>query len=460
MRKICSLWLTQLCLSIVGISILSGCSSDSDDSSSDYTYAYLQFYNASPNGANVEMREVDGDSFGSSQFGDTTSMITMDSGEVELEFIRTDGDDQEVEVETLTITLREGYKTIIVMSGDFDAPVFTEYSYERETLEDHFRLFSLAVTIDSTSYDFYLSDAGDPFESANYLGTVTTGHMVEFEYWNQDDDSSDFDEGEYTLYLTEPGSTDVIFESQTLNFIYATEYLLTIRDVSGAIQEGTIVDTILNSSTVTAITDVEADSQYRIYNSTELASSLEVTFGGNDDETDVTFSLASGELSDFTAIRYGDYRVTVASTEDSVSDLNNKLITLNQGESKAILVYEDEGELGAVTFVESGLPQAYDKTVNFVNLVTDFDDVDFYLVRNDETIDTAEYEVQNVEFGETNIEVLPSDYYEIIAVYEDENDELVLLDRTSLFGFNEEQNYIVTVEPADTPTGYEINILY
>ncbi len=460
MRKYCSLWLAQLCLSIVGVSILSGCSSDSDDSSTDYTYAYLQFYNASPNGANVEMREVDGDSFGSSQFGDTTSMITMDSGEVELEFIRTDGDDQEVEVETLTITLKEGYKTIIVMSGDFDAPVFTEYSYERESLEDHFRLFSLAVTIDASSYDFYLSDAGDPFESANHLGTVTTGDMVEFEYWDQDDDSSDFDEGEYTLYLTEPGSTEVVFESQTLNFVYATEYVLAIRDVSGAIQEGTIVDTILNSSTVTAITDVEADSQYRIYNSTELASSLQVTFGGNDDETDVTFSLDSGELSDFTAIRYGDYRVTVESTEDGISDLSNKLITLNQGESKAILLYEDEGELGAVTFVESGLPQAYDKTVNFVNLDTDFDDVDFYLVRNDETIDTAEYEVQNVEFGETNIEVLPSDYYEIIAVYEDENDELVLLDRTSLFGFNEEQNYIVTVEPADTPTGYEINILY
>ena len=417
MRKYCSLWLAQLCLSIVGVSILSGCSSDSDDSSTDYTYAYLQFYNASPNGANVEMREVDGDSFGSSQFGDTTSMITMDSGEVELEFIRTDGDDQEVEVETLTITLKEGYKTIIVMSGDFDAPVFTEYSYERESLEDHFRLFSLAVTIDASSYDFYLSDAGDPFESANHLGTVTTGDMVEFEYWDQDDDSSDFDEGEYTLYLTEPGSTEVVFESQTLNFVYATEYVLAIRDVSGAIQEGTIVDTILNSSTVTAITDVEADSQYRIYNSTELASSLQVTFGGNDDETDVTFSLDSGELSDFTAIRYGDYRVTVESTEDGISDLSNKLITLNQGESKAILLYEDEGELGAVTFVESGLPQAYDKTVNFVNLVTDFDDVDFYLVRNDETIDTAEYEVQNVEFGETNIEVLPSDYYEIIAVY-------------------------------------------
>jgi len=57
-------------------------------------------------------------------------------------------------------------------------------------------------------------------------------------------------------------------------------------------------------------------------------------------------------------------------------------------------------------------------------------------------------------------EVLPSDYYEVIAVYEDDNEEQVLLDRTALFGFTEEENYIVTVEPADTPTGYEINVLY
>ena len=41
----------------------------SDSSSSDYSYAYIQFYNASPNGANVEMREVDGDSFGSARVG-------------------------------------------------------------------------------------------------------------------------------------------------------------------------------------------------------------------------------------------------------------------------------------------------------------------------------------------------------------------------------------------------------
>lgn len=440
---------------LLGITACGG----SDSTESDYEFAYIQFYNASPNGANVEMREVDGDSFGFAQFGDTTSMYSMESGTLELEFIRTDADDQEVYIDTHSVTLKTGHKTIVVMSGDFANPIITEYSYERETLEDHFRLFGLSVTVDNSAYDFYLSESGDPFEAANLLGTVTTDGMIEFEYWDKDDDSDDFDQGEYTIYLTQPGTSDVIFESQTLNFIYATEYFLTLRDVSGAIQDGLIVDTILNSSSVTALTDVEADAQYRIYNATDISTPLTVTFGGNTDEDDVSFTLGEGEISAFSAIRYGDYRVTVSDSSGEALSLNNKLITLNQGESKAILVYEKDGQLGAATFVESGLPQAYDKTVNFINLVPDFDDVDFYLVRNDETIDTAEYDVQNLTFAESADEVLPADYYEVIAVYEDDNNEQVLLDRTALHGFVEDKNYIVTVEPADTPTGYEVNIL-
>ena len=243
-------------IALLGLTACGG----SDSSSSDYSYAYIQFYNASPNGANVEMREVDGDSFGSAQFGDTTSMYSMEDGDLELEFIRTDSDDQEVLIDEISVNLRDGYKTIVVMSGDFSNPVFTTYSYQRETMEDHFRLFALSVAVDESSYDFYMSESGDPFEAANFLGTVTTGDMIELDYWDADDDSDYFDEGEYTIYLTEPGSDEVVFESQTIDFVYETEYLMTLRDVSGAIQDGLVVDTILNSSSVTALTDVEADS--------------------------------------------------------------------------------------------------------------------------------------------------------------------------------------------------------
>ena len=252
----------------VGVAVgLTACGGS--DSSSDYSYAYIQFYNASPNGATVTMREVDGDDLGSAQFGDTTSLISADSGDLELEFIRTDSDDQEILLEEMTVNLSTGYKTLIVLSGDFSQPEFIEYKFERESLDDHFRLFVTSMMVDESQYDFYLAEDGDPFEAANYLGTVSYQELSEMTFWDPDDDSDDFDSGEYTIYLTEPGSTDVVFESQTLDFTYDTEYVLAIRDISGAIQAGMSVDTILNSSYVTNVTDVDADAQYRIYNSTE-----------------------------------------------------------------------------------------------------------------------------------------------------------------------------------------------
>jgi len=438
---------------------LSACGGSSDDSS-DYTYAYIQFYNASPNGATVTMREVDGDSFGYAPFGDSTTLVSTDAGEYDLEFIRTDSDDQEVLLHEMTVTLRKGYKTLIVLSGDFEQGEYIEYQFERTSMEDHFRLFVNNELVGQDEYDFYLAEDGDPFEAANLLGTVSYQELTEMTYWDGDDDSDDFDSGDYTIYLTAPGETEVLFESQTISFSYDTEYVLVLRDVSGAIRTGLSVDMVLNSSYVTNIADVDADSQYRIYNSTDYDAPLTVTFGGNDGEEDTEFTLSAGEISEFTEINYGDYRVTVTTSDGEATALTNKLITLNQGESKAIMIYEANEKLEAATFVESGLPQSYDKTVNIINLVSDFDNVDFYLVRNDETIDTADYYLMNLELGESNSIVLPSDYYEIIAVYEDDNDEQVLLDRTALYGFTEEENYIVTIEPADTATGYEINVLY
>lgn len=425
---------------------------------SDYSYAYLQFYNASPNGATVTVLDEDGDELGSAKFGDTTSLISLENGKQDFEFVYTDSDDQEVTIDTFEIRMRTGYKTLVVLGGDFENPEFYTYEMKREDLDDHFRLFATSFMTDGESFDVYLSEDGDPFEAANFLGTVTYSELVEFEYWDPDSDSDDFDEGEYTLYLTEPGSTDVVFESDTIDFAYNTEYVLAARDVTGALQSGMAVDFILNSSTVTSAVDVEATSQYRIYNSLNSDSPVTVTLTGDSSSEAVTYELSAGELSDFTEIEYGDYNLSLSIGDGSLTPLTNKLVTLNQSESKAIIIYENEGGLVSLSFVESAESQAYDKTVNFINLVPDYSDVDFYLVRSDETTENAEYSVQNVELGEVEEESLPEDYYEVIAVHEDINDEQTLLHRTDSTGFNETANYFITVEPTETGNGYEIVI--
>ncbi|MFT2092082.1 DUF4397 domain-containing protein [Paraglaciecola sp. 2405UD69-4] len=444
---------------VLSLLLLSACGGSGGNGNDTFNDSYIQFYNGSANSATTLMAEVDGNLLGSATYGDASSLITLEKGELELEFYRIDADDQEVTLEEMTVNLKNGDKSLIILSGDYETPSFIEYTYTREDLEDHFRVFATSVIADGQSYDLYMSEAGEPFSAANFLGAVNYQQLDEFEYWDGDSDSDDFDEGEYIIYLTESGSTEPFFESATISFAFDTEYVIALRTTTGAIQDNVVVDLIINSSSVGNYADDDATAQYRIYNSLDDDASIDLTLAGNDDNTEQELSLGANELSDFTEIEFGDYRLS-ASLDESTA-FNNRLITLNQGESKAVVLYRNADEaLTAISFEESNLPQVFDHQIQIVNLAPDFFDIDFYFVRKDETIESAEYLVAGLDYEESRSITLPSDFYELIAVFEDNNDTQVLLDRTELLGINEEVNYIITVEKTDdSATGFEISVL-
>ncbi|GAC16402.1 DUF4397 domain-containing protein [Aliiglaciecola lipolytica] len=453
---------SKVSFALLGVILASGltaCSSSDDNNTEFSSSGYIQFYNGSANSAVTTMRGTEETQvLASASYGDVTSMIQTETGNTEIEFYRTDSDDQEVILETRDIDLRNGEKTLVMLTGDFDTPTFNEYRFERKELEDHFRLFAVSVVTDQSSYDLYMSDSGAPFSEANLLATVNYENFEEMTYWAPDEDE-EFNEGTYTIYLTEPGSTDVIFESNTVSFQFATEYVLVIRNSSGAIQNGIEIDLVLNSSTVSNLDDVNASAQYRLYNSLD-DHDIEFTLEGNED-TD-PMQVNSNAKTDFQDIEFGDYRLSATSTSDSTLTFNNRLVTLNQGESKAILIYQGANDkLTSLSFDESTQPQVYDKQVVAANLVSDFVDVDLYFVRKDETIESAEYLISSIDFGEAKSVTLPSDFYELVAVFDDNEDTQILLDRTQLLGFDEQANYIITIEESlDSPTGYKISLLY
>ena len=267
---------------LLSIMLLSACGSSSDDEEEVFADAYLQFYNGSANSAATIMAEVDGNTLGSATYGDASGLITAESGEVELEFFRIDADDQEVTLEEVTVDLSDGEKVLMILSGDYENPSFIEHRYIREELEDHFRLFATSVISGSVSYDLYMSAAGEPFSAANLLGTVVYEQFDELTYWDPDTDSDDFDEGEYVLYLTEPGSNEPFFESATISFAYDTEYVLALRTTSGAIQNNVVIDLIINSSAVANYADEDATAQYRIYNSLDDSEPISLSLAGNE----------------------------------------------------------------------------------------------------------------------------------------------------------------------------------
>jgi hypothetical protein len=438
---------------------LTGCGSSSGGND-EFPSAYIQFYNGSANSAQTVMRGTEQTNIlAGAAYGDATSLLQAESGVTEVEFYRTDSDDQEVIIETRDVDLDTGKKTLVVLTGDFANPTFSEYKFTREEdLDGHFRLFATTVVADQASYDLYMSDSGAPFTAANLLATINYESLDEMEYWAGDSDSSDFDQGDYTLYLTEPGSTEVLFESNTVRFASATEYVLVIRSATGAIQSGVEIDVVTNSSSVLNLDDVNASAQYRIYNSLDNHT-VTVSLEGNEDSTP-SVDLAANSKTDFEEVEFGDYRLTATSTTDNALSFNNRLVTLNQGESKAIIIYQNaEDKLTSLSFDESTQPQVFDKRIAAANLVSDFTDIDLYFVRKDETIESAQFLISSIDFGESKSLTIPSDFYELVAVFDDNEDTQILLDRTELIGFNEDANYIITIEESATsPTGYEIVI--
>ena len=455
---------SKVSFALMGLILASGLTACGGGSggSKEFPASYVQFYNGSANSALTTMRGTENTSIiGSAPYGDATSLIAVDNGTTEIEFYRTDADDEEVIIETRDVALKDGQKTLIMLTGDFDTPTFNEFTFTREELTDHFRLFAISVDSSQAGYDLYMSDSGAPFSAANLLGTINYESFDEMEYWAPDSDSSDFNEGEYTLYLTAPGSTDVIFESSTISFGFASEYVLVIRSSTGAAQSGVEVDLVLNSSSVANFSDVNASAVYRLYNSLDN-DTVTISLDGNDaDNPTPSTQLAVNEFTDFLEVEFGDYRLSATSATDPSLTFNNRLVTLNQGTSKAIIVYKNEaGALTSLSFNESTQPQVYDKQLYAANLVTDFPDVDLYFVRKDETIESAQFKISSIDFGESKSVTLPSDFYELVAVFDDNEDTQVLLDRTQLLGINEEANYIITIEESlDSPTGYKISLL-
>jgi hypothetical protein len=445
--------------------LLAGCGSSDKDEETAYPEAYLQFYNGSANSSSTSLY-VDDSLLGSSAFGDATGLGTLSTDDISLEFRRTDADNKSVVVKSLTTNLQEGYKTVYVLSGDYAAADIEQFSFEREDLSEHFRLFSTSVVTGTTQYDVYMAEEGAPFSDAHLVTKANYQALEEATYWAPDpstdsNPSDDFDLDNYIIFLTLPGQNTPIYESPSIPFVYSTEYVMVVRNTAGALRNNIKIDLIVNSTSINSYADINASSQFRLYNSLDQDSPLTISVGGNA-ASDTVVTLAANSLSAFTQLEYGDYRLSAILGSGSVSPLANRLLTLNQGESKAVVLYaNNDNQLKSLAFIESNLPQNYDHEIKVANLVQDFTDIEIYFVRSDETIETAKYKLSSLDYEESRSIVLPQDYYEIVAVYDDGSGNELLLDRTTAINFNEEANYIVTIEKtALTNSGYVLSILH
>ena len=91
---------SKVSIALMGVVLATGltaCSSSDDDNQQFSNAGYIQFYNGSSNSAVTTMRGTEQTRIlGSSSYGDATTLFQVDGGFTEIEFFRTDSDDEEV----------------------------------------------------------------------------------------------------------------------------------------------------------------------------------------------------------------------------------------------------------------------------------------------------------------------------------------------------------------------------
>ncbi|MDP5138444.1 hypothetical protein [Rheinheimera baltica] len=432
--------------------VLAGCGgSSSDDTSSTYTTSYIQLYNGSANSTSTRLILTDDDDvsilIGSATYTDATSLIsyTPDSYDIALSRLNSAGDD--VSILESTLQLKQSYKHLLLLSGDYASPDLLSLSFLRDdSLTDTFKLYVVNLLPDTTAYDLYISDSDGTFDDATLVSTLN---------YQQISEPMEFSTGSYIVYLTIAGSRDVLFSSASYSFSYLTEYVLVPRQASGPLQGNVAIDVISNTTTVTHLTDIEATAQFRLYNSID-----------NDEPTDIFLNdsvlftaLPSDVFSDYAQLDAADYRLSAIDLQGQYV-MKNALLTLNQGQSKAVVLYKNSDDVSrAIVVEESELPQIYDFDVNVVNIINDYTSLSLYFVPPADTIDTTDYAIATLNRGAQTDINLPDGAYRILLVFTDSNKNNTLLAESELQQFEAGKNYLLVAEP-DSNNGYKLSLLH
>ncbi|WP_164084776.1 hypothetical protein [Alteromonas flava] len=443
--------------------IMSGCDSSDDESES----GWVKFYNASPDSPAIyltldEDLEEDFDdefeeTFSAVNLGDALSNREVPTGNYFFELGWNDeGSIVRADLDVLadgSLNVRAEYISLIVLAQSaespevevFDIPIIDE---EDDTTNDLFNLRLLNVTHQAAGVDVYISSADESFNEAVLLATANYMTLT---------DNLKLSEDTYKFYLTEPGATEVVFESTDVQYLYSSQYVLMIRSNDGAGSSPYVIDNVGNTST-TSYYDSDAEARLRIYNGLQTSSylpeysgALNVSIAPAATQEVFTFSeLAVGGVSPSELFTNGDYSLSLYDTLNAEALASNVLLSLPENSNQTLFVYSteeyldddndgnyDEDEDGIIDGVEikvktllvenSDRERVYDHEVKTVNLAysEDFTRVTFYFVKSNESIANAEYRRTTITGNAESI-VLPNNTYDVFAIASVDGTDIIL----------------------------------
>ncbi len=447
--------------STLSIGMLTGCSSDDDDSGE----GYLMIYNASANAPELTIeieKEDDTVSYGGIEAFSALGAMTLDSGNYPLQLeLATSNEDTEV-IYSSTDSVNSGDITFVAVTGDIKSPeILTfEYQYQDPDSEDEqFLVKFLNLRENSQALDVYMSLADESFDEATMVTTVSFAEMTEdFRY----------DVEDYKIYLTENGSTEVLFESGEIPLLYTNQQVFTILP-SYHNDDQLMLNKISPTGSVTEYMEDSDVAKIKVYNAMDANDLLpeyteSMNFHLNDiSETPLYSDIQRSQVSTTTTVDAGDYGMDITTVDNADKLTHSQILSLPDGSDRTIFFYlteveeaddgDDETEEETTLYVNSlavenePMVGAYHHNIKVLNFVEDYASVVVYFVGPDESISTTSNKLTNSRAITSSIDLI-NDRYDIFVIGKEDSSDVLL--KTAQLDLTEDSgNLFLVIEQED-----------
>ncbi|MGB1304044.1 hypothetical protein [Pseudoalteromonas marina] len=440
--------LLKVALPLTLLGVLSGCGSDDSASSTGYIQMYNGSYNSPYTRLFVEETERSG-----ADFAEVTTRHNYSTGTFDVSFEYLDANDSYITISDQEISIKGDKTQLVVMSGDFAEPTFTELTVPISSDTGEFNLGFFNITGEDTSYDIYLATDDGVFESATLFASAQ--YLSEL-------DLQSVDEGYYTIFITPAGSSDVVYESSSVYLYDEASYVAIIRPSYATELSGITLDVVTDNNYVTELKHQSALGQLRFINTLDDYSpvSFSVTRGTTETPTN---TVSSDAYTDYIELSPNSYSVAMFD-EQSNKLADNFLMTLEREQSAVGIFYNDiDNGLRMMSVEEHLTPSSYSHTVSVVNLIESYagqsvTDIDVYFTLDGETVDDTSNVVDGIDRYDQEEQVVDNEIYTVYAVYEDNGQQIVLIQQSDM-DFTQEGNYILILEHDETTaTGYKMSL--
>jgi hypothetical protein len=472
--------------------ILLGCDS-SDNSSGD---GYVRLYNLSKDSPSIyltvdESLTEDNDdddhyeqTYSSVAYGNVHTNITLPSNSYEYQLAWQDDDSSDTEdlsvvYEDALIVTEEAIQ-MVVLSDSILSPQVMVHNIpviddEDDTTDDLFNFRVLNMHSNQQAVDFYFSKDNESFNEATIVGQYAYQELSDNQKFPQDD---------YVFYVTNAGTDDVLFRSNSVPFAYSAQYIMVVKDNLGAGTSPYVLDK-LSGSSATEYVDAEAEAQFSAYNAVanhEQLSNYQAAFAlhinGVSNNPAVTY-LPYGDISNTLTLASGDYSLDLTTTEENIPLLSNHLLSITENTNKTVFFYAeqeyvdndndgniDENGDGVIDEIDinifslvienSLLNSIYEHEIEVVNLIQsdEFSQVEVFFVRQDETITSAENK-REINYKDSRDISLKNNSYQVFVVATDNGSDIILNSFELILNEQSTEQFLVLESSENSPTGYK-----